>query len=134
MVKTIIDTNIFLRFLTADIPVQHQKSEKIFTDIENGRQKGLVSILVINELIWIMDNFYHLKRSDYLPALCQLLSLKNITVIEYKKSQLLTALGELQSTSIDFTDLYLHYLSQNQIPIATFDKDFQKFKSKLSKI
>lgn len=134
MTKAIIDTNIFLRFLTADIPTQHQKSEKIFTDIENGRLKGLVSVLVINELIWIMDNFYHLKRSDYLPALCQLLSLKNITIIEYKKNRLLTILEELQSTLIDFTDLYLHHQSQNQTPIATFDKDFQKLNSKLLKI
>lgn len=123
--EVILDSNIFIRFLVGDIKDQSEKAQVIFNNIEQGRVKGHVSILVVNEVIWILENFYELKRAIYLPQLVKLLSLRNIKIMEAKKKILLMILEKMQVSSIDFTDIYLSYIKENK-EILSFDRDFQK--------
>jgi predicted nucleic acid-binding protein len=58
MKQIFIDTNIILRLLLSDIPKQAEKARSIFKSIENKKSKGVISILVINKLIWILENYY----------------------------------------------------------------------------
>lgn len=125
MKELILDTNVFIRFLIKDVPSQFEKAQKIFEKIEKQEAKGLVSILVINEIIWILENFYELRREIYLPQLLKLLALKNIKVIEVKKNLLVRILQQMQKQKFDFTDIYLSQIAGDK-KIFTFDKDFKK--------
>ena len=126
MKELVLDTNIFIRYLIEDIPFQYKESRKIFEAIENGTLKGLVSILVVNETIWILENYYEIKRSVYIPKLLQIFALKNLKFIEIAKEVLSLILKSMEASRLDFTDLYLLHISKKE-KIASFDKDLKSF-------
>ena len=125
--EVVLDTNIFVRFFIKDIKVQFQEAKKLFEEIENTKIVGRVSILVINELILILENYYELKRSLFIPKILKLLALKNIKIIEVKKNLVIKVLETLEKTKFDFTDIYLAGIT-NKGKIFTFDKDFEKIR------
>ena len=125
MTAFIIDTNIFVRLLTHDVVSQFEKAKKIFDAIEKSQQKGLVSILVINETIWILKKYYHLERKTFIPQILHLLALKNLKIIEVKKDVIVQALELMLKHNVDFTDAYL-FCAKGDKEIFSFDKDFKK--------
>ena len=127
MKEIIIDTNVFIRFLIKDVLSQFEKAQKVFEKIEKGEIKGLVSILVINEIVWILENFYELKREIYIPPLLKLLLLKHLKIIETKKSFIIKILQKMEKQKFDFTDFYLSQIAKDK-KIFSFDKDFKKIK------
>lgn len=124
MKSVILDTNVFVRFFAKDIPPQFNQSQQIIKDIEDGQLKGLISILVINELVWILERFYKIERFDFIPKILNLLAYKNINIIEIKKAVIVEVLRKMETTSIDFTDLYLMETAGDK-KIVSFDKDLQ---------
>lgn len=119
-----IDTNYILRLLIGDIPFQAEKSRNLFKEIEEEKINGIVSLLVINELIWILEHFYEKKRAEFIPQILKLVSLKKVKILETKKRDSVTVLEKMKSSNLDFTDLYLLYFSEKyKHDIATFDKE-----------
>lgn len=125
MKNFILDTNIFARLIIKDVPSQSEISQQLFREIEKDKIKGWVSILVIDELIWVLENYYHIERSLYLPQILNLLALKNIVIIEVKKTVIIKILTKMETTNLDFTDLYLVETAGAK-KIVSFDKDLQK--------
>lgn len=125
MKEILLDTNVFIRFLIKDVPSQFKRAQKVFEKIEKGETKGLVSILVINEVVWVLENFYELKREIYIPQLLKLLLLRHLKIIEAKKSLIIKTLQKMEKQKFDFTDLYLFQIAGRK-KIFSFDKDFQK--------
>lgn len=127
MKKILIDTNIILRLFLADVPTQTKKAKKIISLIEEGKQEGILSILVINELIWILQHFYKQKRQDFIPLILELLSLKKIKVLETREIWLMEVLRRMEKSNLDFTDLYLAYVKQKQnFSLETFDRKLKR--------
>lgn len=126
MTEVLLDTNIFIRFLMHDLEDQYQQVKKIFVRIEQSKLTGLVSILVINELIWILNNYYHIERSVYIPQIIALLAFSQLKVVEVDKLLLIEILEKLATSKIDFTDLYLFSISNSDQKVLSFDKDFLK--------
>ena len=129
MKEILLDSNIFIRFLIQDVPSHFEQSKEIFEDIENEKTKGFVSVLVINEVIWILENFYELKRDTYIPRVLELLSLRNMKILEAKKDVVLSIMEEMPKHSFDFTDVYL-FAIKGERKIASFDKDFDKLQKR----
>lgn len=130
MKEYILDTNVFVRYFIRDVSSQVEKAKELFRAIEEQKTKGYVSILVIDELIWTLENFYKLKRSIYLPQLLKILAFANIKIIEIDKGQLMKIFGLMEKSRFDFTDLYLFFISENN-NVFSFDKDFKKISDKL---
>ncbi len=122
----VLDTNIFIRYFTQDVVSQYKIARQIFENIEGNNVRGLISILVVNEIIWIMDRHYQIDRIVYLPKLIRLLLLEHAEIIEIDKNLLIKILQVMQKTNLDFTDLYLLYTT-DKTKIYSFDKDFKKF-------
>lgn len=116
-----IDTNYFIRYFIADIKEQHEKVKKVFQEIEKGKIKGYISILVVNEIIWVLEHFYEIKRNDYLNKLMELLALKNFKLLEVKKEILFEMFNLMNEKNIDITDAYLK-IRRKGFPILSFDK------------
>lgn len=125
MREYILDTNIFIRYFIQDNPPQLKKARNIFDTIEKNQIRGFVSILVVDEIIWVLENYYKLSKLKYLPQLIELLALKDVRIIEFSKDMLLSILKRMQNVNIDFTDLYLFYISGEK-NILTFDKGLKK--------
>ena len=131
MKKVTLDSNIFLRLLVKDNQKLLKKSEKIFGDIYDEKIIGFVSILVVNEILWVLKTYYKLKREECVPGVKQLVSLKNVKLIEVKKDVVLNVLDLYEKTNFDFTDIYLSKITQ-QKDLVSFDKDFEKLYKILS--
>lgn len=124
---TYIDTNFVLRLLLNDIPSQTAIAQKLFEEINQGKIKGMISLLVLGEIIWVFENFYKRKRLDFIPMLSQLISLKHIQIIEINKHDVLVILDTMLKSNLDLTDLYLlHFGKRREIEIASFDKNLLK--------
>ena len=125
MNEVLLDSNVLLRHFLQDIPTQAQEATELIEAIENGNKVGYISILVINEVIWILKRFYKIERKDYIPQLLKILQINNIKVIEIKKDSLNQILERMKKREIDFTDIYLSAIAENR-KIVSFDKDFGK--------
>lgn len=123
--NVVIDSNIIIRALVKDVESQLQKSTKLIEQIENGKKRGFISILVVNEIIWILENYYKLKRELYLPQLIKILALNNVKIIEIRKQVLVKILEDMLVYNFDFTDIYLFSIAKDK-EIISFDKDFLK--------
>lgn len=122
-----LDSNIFLRELHSDLPKQHQRAHTIFKQIEQGNLKGLVSLLVVEEVLWVLENFYRLKRSDFSDKVLKLILLKNIKLVELPKRKVVKLIKTWEEKSADLTDVYLALSSrETNLPVASFDRDFDK--------
>src|SRR3989344_6972306 len=107
MRDVILDRNIIVRFFVQDIEDQFQTARNIFTRIEKGELLGFVSVLVINEIIWILDSYYEIERKVYIPLLLNILALKNIKILEIGKEVIMKVLERMEKQKVDFTDIYL---------------------------
>lgn len=128
MSELLLDSNILLRHFLQDIPLQSQKATAIIAGVEKGEKTGFLSILVINEVIWILKRFYRIRRIVFIPQLLKILHINNIKVIEIKKQTLINILEKMKKKEIDFTDVYLSEIAGNRA-IASFDADFEKLKN-----
>jgi len=128
MKSVFIDSNIIIRLVVKDLEPQFLKAKKLMREVEQEKKQGVVSILVINEIIWILEHYYLLKRSDYIPILQALLSLKNLKIYETKKDDIFEILTKMEQKSIDFTDFYLILIAKGY-EIASFDKDISRLRN-----
>ena len=128
MKSVFIDSNNIIRLVVKDLEPQFLKAKKLMREVEQEKKQGVVSILVINEIIWILEHYYLLKRSDYIPILQALLSLKNLKIYETKKDDIFEILTKMEQKSIDFTDFYLILIAKGY-EIASFDKDISRLRN-----
>lgn len=125
MKKVFLDSNVFIRLVTQDVQDQFEKAKEIFDQIEEGKISGCISILVVNEVLWILENYYKMKRADFIPPLLNLLSLKNLHILEAKKNLIISCLKIMQNRKFDFTDIYLSQITDKK-SLFSFDEDFDK--------
>ena len=123
--SVIFDTNVILRYLVKDSPTQLLQAQKYIEEIEQGKLKGLISILVINEAAWVLEKYYDLEKEEYIPLLLKLLALKNFKITEVKKDVIIRALELMLKRNIDFTDAYLLCTKEDK-EIFSFDEDLRK--------
>ncbi len=121
----LIDTNIFVRLFTSDEEQLLARSVELIERIEGGEEKGVISVLVLNELIWVLEQFYGFKKTDYVPDILELLSIKNMKILETKKKYVVDALKLMLTKNLDFTDCYLLQVKGDH-ELFTFDKPLLK--------
>lgn len=119
-----LDTNIFLRHLLQDIPGQSEQASAIISNIEEGKITGFLSILVLNELIWILERYYKIDRKIFLNKILSLIHLEYLKIIETKKEIIIKSLNKMKEKKIDFTDVYLSQIALKS-EILSFDKDLK---------
>ncbi len=60
--KYFVDANIFLRYLTNDIPEQAEAVALLFQQAADGELKLVTNAMVMAELVWVMELAYKLPR------------------------------------------------------------------------
>ena len=118
----LIDTNVLLRLLLGDVESQFEKAKEIFESIEKGKVVANISLLVVNELIWIMENYYRKDRADYVNLVLAVLSMKGIKFFDADKKMVMKVLKLMLKQRLDFTDLYLWKIGREEkIMLISFD-------------
>ncbi len=118
-----VDTNVILRLLLADVKEQYKEAKLLFSDIESGKKKVYVSVLVIGELVWILEKYYAIARNEFIEKILAILAMKNVKVFEADKKLVVGALRAMLKYNMDFTDLYLW---KTGMEIVSFDKKLNK--------
>lgn len=116
------DTNLFLRFLTNDIPEQAEAIEQLLRRAGKGELSLVTSNLVVAEIVWTLESYYHLP-----PAAVQekVLAMLNTPGLEIDEGDLiLQAILWHVEKSVDFIDAYnaAWMLAHGVRSISTFDR------------
>lgn len=123
--QILIDSNIIIRFFIKDNPTQLIQAQSLIENIEQAKVKGLISLLVVNEVLWILQHYYDLERKIFIPWIIKLLALRHMRIIEVKKNTVIRILEKMQERKFDFTDIYLTEIAEKN-KIFSFDQDLQK--------
>jgi len=63
-----IDTNLLVRHLTQDDPVQAAKVDRLLAEATDRAELVLLTDIVLCETAWVLTRFYEVKRGDLLAA------------------------------------------------------------------
>lgn len=117
-----VDTNVFLRFLTADDPRKAERAERLFRDAVRGKLRLTTSALVVAEIVWTLESYYGLDRADIAGKVARILNTPNLECPE--AGVILHALDLYATANVDFIDAYHAYWlkERSQSRIATYDR------------
>ena len=123
-----VDTNLFLRYLTNDVPAQADAVEKLLRNAEQGKAGLVTNSMVIAEIVWTLESFYEL---DHTEIQNKVLAILNTAGLEISDGDLiLKAIIWYAEKNVDFIDAYnAAWMEQKRIEkIYTFDqKHFARF-------
>lgn len=121
-----VDTNIFLRFLTADLPDQAERCAALIQRLRDGQEAVHVSPLAVAEVIWTLERFYRLSKPEVVARVSPLLKLKGLRVTG--KEVFLKSLALYAEKNISFTDAYIAVQMERagSEEIYSYDKDFDR--------
>jgi predicted nucleic acid-binding protein len=123
-----VDTNLFLRYLTNDVPGQADAVEKLLRQAELGKISLITNSMVIAEIVWTLESYYELEHDDIQN---KVLAILNTTGLEISDSDLvLKSIVWYAEKNVDFIDAYnAAWMEQKGIEkIYTFDqKHFARF-------
>lgn len=74
-----LDTNIVVRYVTLDDPVQSSSAVKVI-DALSTDEPGFISLVVIAELAWVLEGSYKFDKGAVLRVLTGLLRSKELIV------------------------------------------------------
>ncbi len=97
-----LDTNILVRYLTQDDPVQSAKATDILERRLTPKNLGFVSVVVIVETVWVLDRAYGLTAQKIAAAVERLLQVE-VLIIE-DEQQVFTAMVALKQGRASFAD------------------------------
>lgn len=125
MRRAFLDTNVLIRYATADIPEKAASAERLLKEAQEGKIKLVANVLIIAETIWVLES-YDFQKRDINAFLMTILSIPNIEVSQ--KRLIEEALGVYEAHNIDFVDAYSAvYMRRKKIrPIYSFDKKHMK--------
>jgi predicted nucleic-acid-binding protein len=122
------DTNLFLRFLTNDVPAQADLVETLLRRAEKGEVKLATTSLVIAEIVWTLESFYQVPRAEIQD---KVLAILNTPGLEVDGADLLfQAAVWYAEKNVDFIDAFnIAWMMKRDVEKAyTFDqKHFNRF-------
>jgi predicted nucleic-acid-binding protein len=121
----LLDTNIIIRFLTADNEKFLKKSTEYFEQIEKGKIEIEILSEVLMEAFFVLTKFYKIPKNEVISDLKTILSLEGI--INKNKIILFETLNIIENKNIDFVDALICAKCKLQnYDKSSFDKDLEK--------
>lgn len=122
---SLIDTNVIIRFLAADVEKQHLISVDIMNKIRNEEIKVEILSEVIMEVLFIMTKFYNEPKNSIIEYLQSILLLDG--VVNKDKFIIIETLSMMHYKNIDFVDSLICVKSKMQgYGKISFDKNVMK--------
>jgi predicted nucleic acid-binding protein len=126
--RLFVDTNVFLRYLTNDVPAQADAIERLLQRAATGEAVLVTNSMVIAEIVWTLESFYGLARSDIKGKVLAILNTPGLEVVD--GDMILQAIGAYVEKGVDFIDAFnAAWLSAHGLrAVCTFDrKHFGRF-------
>jgi predicted nucleic-acid-binding protein len=117
-----LDTNILVRYLTQDDPLQSAKAADILERRLTEKNPGFVSVVAMVETVWVLDRAYFLTAEEIATAIERLLQVE-VLAIENEQA-VFTAMVALKRGRGSFADALIAELGARVgcIRTLTFDR------------
>jgi predicted nucleic-acid-binding protein len=97
-----LDTNILVRYLTQDDPIQSAKAREIVERRLTEEEPGFVSIVAMVETVWVLERAYGLRPHEIVGAVERMLQ-TDVLVVE-NEQEVFTAMIALKEGQGSFVD------------------------------
>lgn len=121
------DTNLFLRYLTNDVPAQADAVEQLLQRASAREIVLVINSLVIAEIVWTLESYYGLARDSVKEKVLAILNTSGLEVVE--GDLIVQAISWYADKGVDFIDAFnaAWLVKQGLTGIYTFDsKDFSR--------
>ncbi len=117
-----LDTNVLLRYLLGDDPVQSPKAAHFLERVLSQQNPGFVSLVTLSEVVWVLGSVYRFTHLEIVSAIQGVLQTE--TFLVQNQPEVYTAMIALQSGQADFADALIAALGDwaNCSTTITFDK------------
>jgi uncharacterized protein len=126
--RVFADTNIFLRFLTNDIPEQADAVEKLLHRAAIGELIFVTNSMVLAEIVWTLESFYHLSKIEIKDKVLAIVNTPGLVISE--DDLVIQSVTWYAEKNVDFADAFnaAWLLKQGITTDCTFDrKHFARF-------
>ena len=116
-----LDTNVLVRFLVQDDPLQAQLATKVIDQLTDDAQ-GFVSREVLIELVWVLERAYRFGRAEIAVALDGLLTATELDI--EGSDEVAPALELYRNDGFGFADLMIAAAARRAgaAEMVTFDR------------
>jgi len=122
---SLIDTNVIIRFLAADVEASHLESVEIFNKIYNNELQVEILGEVLMEVLFVMRGSYKEPKAETVESLKEIMSLRG--VVNKDKYILIEALTMSCDKNVDFVDALICTKAKlESYGKISFDKDVMK--------
>jgi len=97
-----LDTNVLIRYLTQDDPVQSAKATEVIERRLTAKNPGFVSVVAMVETVWVLDRAYSLTAQEISTVVERLLQIE-VLAIE-NEQEVFTAMVALKQGRGSFSD------------------------------
>lgn len=119
--RVFVDTNLFLRYLTNDVPTQADAVEALLQQAAGGELDLVTNSLVMAEITWVLTSYYQRSRTDIRDKVLAILNTPGLQVVD--GDLVLQAVTWFDEKNIDFVDAFnAAWLLAQEMDVAyTFD-------------
>lgn len=116
-----LDTNILIRYLAQDDPVQSSKAREIIEDWLTEEEPGFVSVVAMLETVWVLDRSYGLAPHEIAATVERILQTE-VLLVE-NEQEVFTAMVALKQGRGSFADALIAELGTRAgcVRTLTFD-------------
>lgn len=124
--KVLLDTNVVLRFVLRDHESMSAAAYRLFAQAASGEVQLVLDPVIVAECCFVLSGkVYAYAKRDIAMVMGKLVLLDGVVVDD--AARVSDALELFARQHIDFADAYLAATARaNEIPVATFDHDFDK--------
>jgi predicted nucleic-acid-binding protein len=124
-VRALVDTNVLVRHLTGNPPAQAKRATEFLRD----SHELILADLVLAEMVYVLESFYEIPRTDIARMARSLLALPSIETRD--PDLLLRAVEIYEVLRLDFAEAYLSALAEmsDVRRVASFDRQIDRVKS-----
>ena len=102
--RVFIDTNLFLRYLTNDVPAQADAVEALLQQAADREMVLVTNSLVLAEIVWVLSSYYQCSRVDIRDKVLAVLNTPGLEVVD--RELIFQAVAWFAEKNIDFIDAY----------------------------
>lgn len=123
---TLLDTNIFIRFIIPDDPARAARCAKLFDSISTGRERAIVTPMALAEVAWVLLGSYQLPKPNVIAALRRILHTEKLDIVD--REILIRGVDLFENHPIDFIDAYhAAFMADRKIQtVYSYDTDFDQ--------
>ena len=127
---SLLDSNVILRFLTADKRQKYRNLYSFFKSLESGEMRVELKLIVFFQVVFVLKSYYEVPQKQIAEGMLTLLRYRGITIKEKKIVR--RTLEIWRDKNLELVDCYLVACLEGNSRnlLYSYDRDFDKFEIK----